>query len=113
MMVERSTAFRYAKSIGFSPPRYGCHRSGFAIRTSTNTRNAAMNISSPTTSTDQRRRTKSLISSHLNASTPSDTAAISTTANAMDSRENAIHCKLASSHTTSPISNIPSALPSR
>src|SRR5215216_510104 len=26
------TAFKYAKFIGFSPPKTGCHRSGFAAR---------------------------------------------------------------------------------
>ena len=37
---DLTTAVRYARSIGFSPPRYGCHRSGFAARMAINTRNA-------------------------------------------------------------------------
>ena len=36
-------------SIGFSPPRHACQRSGFAARTSTNARYAAMNSASTLT----------------------------------------------------------------
>ena len=39
-------ALRYAKSMGFSPPRHACQRSGFAIRTARNAKNAIRNMSS-------------------------------------------------------------------
>ena len=43
--------------IGFSPPRFGCHRSGLAILSNTKARNATRNIASDVRMTGHRSRT--------------------------------------------------------
>ena len=80
------------------------------MRTSVNAKNAAKNSVSAASRTRQRRLTKSAISRQCAANTPTDASPSKPNPTAIDPRENSTHCRLASSHATSPTSKIPSGL---
>ena len=96
--VERTVALRYARSMGFSPPNHGFHRSGLAMRMSTNTPNAPKNSASLPSSSRHRCRTKADSSSLCRWASHSDSAASAPSPSSTDPWLNATHLRLASSH---------------
>ena len=75
MIVERVIAFRYAKSIGFSPPRHACQRSGFASRIKKKTMNALRKMTSAIAIVLKWALAKKTISSLIDQKTISEIAA--------------------------------------
>ena len=112
MYEDFKTAVRYAMSIGFSPPRHGCHRSGFAIRTKTKAKKAARNISSAKAMVFHRSLKKRTISARFAAAAMIANTPVAIAATATDARPNGIISKLAMSHAAKPITSKPSAFAS-
>ena len=101
------TAFRDAKSIGFSPPRIGCQRSGFAKRISTIAVKRPRRAPLPGAEAGQWALTQSINSRPLEAARAAPPTAMISSASAIERREKSARPTLASSHTSQPTSSRP------